>query len=81
MNCISPGRVRGERVENVARTKAELSGLAFDDVLAGMSMDCSLKRLVEASEVTAAAVFLVSDESSAITGHTLVVSCGKHMLH
>ncbi len=81
VNCISPGRVRGERVENVARAKAELSGRGFDDVMAGMSMDCSLKRLVEASEVAAAAVFLASDESSAITGHTLVVSCGKHMLH
>jgi NAD(P)-dependent dehydrogenase (short-subunit alcohol dehydrogenase family) len=81
VNCISPGRVRGERVEKIARAKAESSGFAFDDVMAGMSIDCSLKRLVEAPEVAAAAVFLASDESSAITGHTLVVSCGKHILH
>ena len=81
VNCISPGRVRGERVENVARDKAKALGLAYDEVMAGMTIDCSLGRFVEAAEVAAAAVFLASDESSAITGHTLVVSCGKHMLH
>ena len=27
------------------------------------------------------AVFLASDESSAITGQTLVVSCGMHISH
>jgi NAD(P)-dependent dehydrogenase (short-subunit alcohol dehydrogenase family) len=81
VNCISPGRVRGERVENVARDKAKALGLVYDEVMASMTIDCSLGRFVEASEVAAGAVFLASDESSAITGHTLVVSCGKHMLH
>lgn len=81
VNCISPGRVRGERIENVVRAKAELMGLTYDEVMTSLTLDCSLKRLVESSEVAAAAVFLASDESSAITGHTLVVSCGKHMLH
>ena len=81
VNCISPGRVKGERVVNVARTKSELLGLTYDEVMASMTIDCSLKRFVEPSEVAAAAVFLASDESSAITGHTVVVSCGKHMLH
>ncbi len=81
VNCISPGRVRGERIEQVAKVKAELLGLNYDEVMATLTMDCSLKRLIEPSEVAAAAVFLASDESSAITGHTLVVSCGKHMLH
>ncbi len=81
VNCISPGRVRGERVENVARDKAKALGLTEDEVYKDMTIDCSLARFVEASEVAAAAVFLASDESSAITGETLVVSCGKHMMH
>jgi enoyl-[acyl-carrier-protein] reductase (NADH) len=38
-------------------------------------------RFVEASEVAGAAVFLASDGSSAVTGHTLVVNCGKHIMH
>jgi len=81
VNCISPGRVRGEHVENVAKVKANALGLTYDEVYNNMTIDCSLSRFVEASEVAAAAVFLASDESSAITGETLVVSCGKHMMH
>lgn len=81
VNCISPGRVSGERVENVAKDKANALGLAYDDVMASMTQDCSLGRFVEADEVAAAAVFLASDESSGMTGETMVVSCGKHMLH
>jgi len=81
VNCISPGRVKGKRVEDVARDKAKALGLSYGEVMASMTIDVSLARFVEASEVAAAAVFLASDESSGITGETLVVSCGKHMLH
>ena len=81
VNCVSPGRVRGERVENVARDKAKVLGLSEKEVMASMTLDCSLGRFVEASEVAAAALFLASDESSGITGETFAVSCGKHMLH
>lgn len=81
VNCISPGRVTGERVENVARDKARVLGITYEEVIAGMTIDCSLGRFIEADEVAAAAVFLASDEASAITGETLVVSGGKHMLH
>jgi NAD(P)-dependent dehydrogenase (short-subunit alcohol dehydrogenase family) len=81
VNCISPGRIRGERVEKVARDKAKALGLTYEGVIGTMTADCSLGRFVEPAEVAAAAVFLASDEASAITGETLVVSCGKHMLH
>lgn len=81
VNCISPGRVTGERVENVVRAKVKALGLTYDEVMANITIDASLKRMVKPSEVAAAAVFLASDDSSAITGETLVVSCGKHMLH
>jgi NAD(P)-dependent dehydrogenase (short-subunit alcohol dehydrogenase family) len=81
VNCISPGRVRGERVENVCRDKSKVTGLPFDEVVAGLMQDASLKRLIEPAEVAAAALFLASDDSSAITGQTLPVNCGKHILH
>ena len=68
-------------MENVARDKAKALGVSYDDVMASMTVDCSLGRFVEASEVAAAAVFLASDESSGMTGETVSVSCGKHMLH
>lgn len=81
VNCISPGRVRGEMVENAIQNTSQSLGLTYDQARERMLTDCSLKRFVEASEIAEAAVFLASGASSAITGHTLVVSCGKHMLH
>jgi NAD(P)-dependent dehydrogenase (short-subunit alcohol dehydrogenase family) len=81
VNCISPGRVRGERVENVATAKAKALGVSRDEVIRSMTADLSLKRFIEPWEIARAAVFLASDEAGAITGETLVVSCGKHMMH
>jgi enoyl-[acyl-carrier-protein] reductase (NADH) len=37
--------------------------------------------MAEESEVAAVAVFLASDESSAITGQTIVSHCGSHIVH
>lgn len=81
VNCISPAAVRGERIANVVRAKAEAMGVSSDEVMARLTRNYSLKRVTEPSEVAAAAVFLASDEASAITGHTLVVNCGMHLVH
>jgi NAD(P)-dependent dehydrogenase (short-subunit alcohol dehydrogenase family) len=81
VNCISPAAVRGDRILNASRAKAETLGVAQAEILARLIKDFSLKRLIEPSEVAAAAVFLASDESSAITGHTLAVNCGMHISH
>ncbi len=81
VNCISPAAVRGDRILNAARAKAEALGVDREEILARLIKDFSLKRLIEPSEVAAAAVFLASDESSAITGHTLAVNCGMHISH
>jgi len=81
VNCISPAAVRGERIANVVKAKAEAMGVSRDEVMARLTRNYSLKRVTEPSEVAAAAVFLASDEASAITGHTLVVNCGMHLVH
>jgi NAD(P)-dependent dehydrogenase (short-subunit alcohol dehydrogenase family) len=81
VNAISPGRVITNLLKNSIRLTAESRGVGEDEVMEGLIADCSLHRFVEASEVAGAALFLASDGSSAVTGHTLVVSCGKHMMH
>jgi len=81
VNCISPAAVRGDRILNAAKAKAATLGIDHEEVLARLIRDFSLKRLIEPSEVAAAAVFLASDESSAITGHNLIVNCGMHISH
>jgi NAD(P)-dependent dehydrogenase (short-subunit alcohol dehydrogenase family) len=81
VNAISPGRVITNLLRKQIKFMAEDKGVSEDEVMRGLIADCSLMRFVEASEVAGAAVFLASDGSSAVTGHTLVVNCGKHIMH
>jgi NAD(P)-dependent dehydrogenase (short-subunit alcohol dehydrogenase family) len=81
VNCISPAAVRGDRIINASKAKAEALGVSYEEILTRLTSNFSLKRVIEPSEVAAAAVFLASDEASAITGHTLVINCGMHMPH
>jgi NAD(P)-dependent dehydrogenase (short-subunit alcohol dehydrogenase family) len=81
VNTISPGRTQGPRVDHVIRATSEATGRTPEEVLAGMTMDVSLRRFVDASEVAAGVVFLASDDASAITGENLSISAGKHMMH
>jgi len=80
VNCISPAAVRGERLASVVMGRSKATGLPFDELTSKITANYSLQRPAEESEVAAAAVFLASDESSGITGHTLVVNCGHHMV-
>lgn len=81
VNCISPAAVRGERITNRLNARAKAMNISYDEAMTRLTSNYSLKRITETSEVAAAAAFLASDEASAITGHTLVVNCGMHIVH
>ena len=78
VNAISPAAVKGERILNVVEGRAKAMGLPFDELMKKLTKDYSLGRMAEESEVAATAVFLASDESSAITGQTIIIHCGHH---
>ena len=80
VNGISPAGVKGERLINVFKGRAEASGVPFDELWGKLSANHSMGRIAEESEVAAVAVFLASDESSAMTGQTVVVHCGHHAI-
>lgn len=80
VNAVSPGPIQGERIFNVVRKRAEATGTSFDEILKALAANNSLKRLATEEEVAAAAVFLASDESSGVTGQTVPVSCGQHIV-
>ncbi|OGP56413.1 MAG: hypothetical protein A2Y65_11465 [Deltaproteobacteria bacterium RBG_13_52_11] len=80
VNAISPAAVRGERIMNVVKGRSEATGVPFEEVMGKLVENYSLKRPAEESEVAAAAVFLASDDASAMTGQTLVVNCGQHII-
>jgi len=79
VNAISPAAVRGERLENVVKARAKAMGVPYEELMAKIAENYSLGRIVEEHEVAAVAVFLASDEASAITGQTIPVHCGHHV--
>jgi NAD(P)-dependent dehydrogenase (short-subunit alcohol dehydrogenase family) len=80
VNCISPAAVRGERINNVVMGRSKATGVPFEELMSKITINYSLHRPTEEAEVAAAAVFLASDEASGMTGHTLVVNCGHHIV-
>jgi len=81
VNAISMAAVRGERLERVVRGRAEATGVSFEDLMSKIVHNYSLGRPTEERELASCAVFLASDESSAITGQTIVNHCGQHIIH
>lgn len=80
VNCISPAAVKGERLTNVVMGRSKTTGVPFEELMSKIAVNYALHRPTEEAEVAAAAVFLASDASSGVTGHTLVVNCGHHIV-
>jgi len=79
VNCIAPGPVEGERIERVIKTTREKMGLSAEQFMAGAGARSALGRIVKPEEVAALAVFLASEQSSAITGQTINCDAGMQM--
>ncbi|MEU6059625.1 3-hydroxybutyrate dehydrogenase [Streptomyces sp. NPDC047097] len=76
-NCVNPGYVRTPLVENQLRDQAAAHGISQQDVLTEVLLTRSpVKRLLEAEEVAAAALWLCAEHSSSITGASLPLDGG-----
>jgi NAD(P)-dependent dehydrogenase (short-subunit alcohol dehydrogenase family) len=81
VNCISPGATRTQEFEDWVRGSAADAGISYEEMMRKIADNNALKRIAEPSEIAACVVFLASDDSSAISGHNLIVSCGFHLIH
>ena len=79
VNCISAAAVKGERFIRVIQGRANALGISFEESMSREMRNYSLLRPTEEYELGNVAVFLASDESSAITGQTIVAHCGQHI--
>jgi NAD(P)-dependent dehydrogenase (short-subunit alcohol dehydrogenase family) len=79
VNAISPGPVMGERIRNVLKNRMAETGKTLEEMMEVLAVNNSLKRIATEEECAAVAVFLASEESSAVTGQTIPVSCGQHV--
>jgi NAD(P)-dependent dehydrogenase (short-subunit alcohol dehydrogenase family) len=79
VNCISAGAVKGPRFVRVMQGRADVRGITLDEQIKLEMKQYSLGRPTEEYELGQTAVFLACDESSAITGQTIVAACGMNM--
>jgi NAD(P)-dependent dehydrogenase (short-subunit alcohol dehydrogenase family) len=77
-NCIVPGLVRTEAVEEAARKSAAATGLSIEEVFAATlrKRPIPVGRLGEPRDVAGLVVFLASTHASWITGSTFTVDGG-----
>lgn len=79
VNLLSPGAVRGPRIDGVIEKQAATLGIPLSEAHARFTAASPLNRLTEPDEVAATAVFLGSPGAAAITGEDLNVSAGVAM--
>jgi 3-oxoacyl-[acyl-carrier protein] reductase len=76
VNCLVPGGIQTELLHNYWKRLAGEQGVSWQEIRDRSARAVALERVATTEEVTAAALFLASDESSAITGQSINVDCG-----
>ncbi len=76
VNCICPGPVSTPRVLEARKHKAQIEGKAIEEYTKASTARVPMGREITREEVASAALFLVSDMASAITGAALPVDGG-----
>jgi len=78
-NAICPWHVDTELVREAMARRAKIFGKSADEYLQGIIDESPQKRLIDAREIGALSVFLMSPEARGITGQSLNV-CGGMMM-
>jgi NAD(P)-dependent dehydrogenase (short-subunit alcohol dehydrogenase family) len=79
VNGISPGPVAGQRIEEVIKARAKAMGLDEEQVRRSIVGRSALQRMVTEEECARVALFLVGEQSAAVTGQTINVDAGIAM--
>jgi len=79
--AIIPGATRTKEFEEMIEALAERRGMSSEEMWRKLKAANSLNRIAEPEEIACATVFTASDDSSAMTGHNMIVSCGFHLIH
>jgi NAD(P)-dependent dehydrogenase (short-subunit alcohol dehydrogenase family) len=78
VNALCPGAVSGELMDRVIATRAKVEGRDPAEIIKSAYVDvAAMRKWVEPEEVAKAALFLASDQSSAITGERIKVDAGR----
>jgi NAD(P)-dependent dehydrogenase (short-subunit alcohol dehydrogenase family) len=80
-NCISPAATATEGFEEGMRMLAKQKGMSYEEFMEKMVQHYAMRRIAQPVEIAKAALFLASEDASAVTGQNLIVSCGFHLIH
>lgn len=76
VNCLSPGRIETERIQQLDRARAEREGRSPEEIRADTLKTIPLGRLGEPHEFGRVAAFLCSEAASYMTGGSVLVDGG-----
>jgi NAD(P)-dependent dehydrogenase (short-subunit alcohol dehydrogenase family) len=78
VNCVAPGHIWSERLQEFYQLRARMLGKTYDEVYTMYTEMMALRRVPTPEEIANAIVFFASDLSSAITGQSLDVNAGHY---
>ena len=76
VNCVCPGNVDTEMMEQLAREQAEATGRSVAEVVAEYTHPIAMGRYAQPREIADAYVYLASPLSSYVTGQRIVLDGG-----
>jgi NAD(P)-dependent dehydrogenase (short-subunit alcohol dehydrogenase family) len=79
VNCVCPGSVTGERLNEVLEALAKKNGMSMDEIRTFAANMSPLKELPSADDVAEMVMFLASDAARHMTGQDINVSAGQIM--
>jgi NAD(P)-dependent dehydrogenase (short-subunit alcohol dehydrogenase family) len=77
INVVAPGAVEGDRIDSVIAGQAAVRGVTPEQIRKGMLERSPLKRMVTADDITAATLFLCSEQARNISGQCIPVNAGE----
>ena len=77
VNCVAPGAVEGDRIDQVIAGQAKARGIGVEEMRKALIARSPLNRMVTADDIVDATVFLCSDMARSISGQVLPVNAGQ----
>lgn len=77
VNCVAPGWIASDVLDDWMRTRAAAEGVPFEEILARDVSAMALRRIATEEDVARAVLYLASDHAKALTGATIDVNGGQ----